>query len=216
MLSVQFDVAIDRQVGAPGHEKDIIDGINAVDKNHVAKAFCMTNTPEANNGANWMSADSMVNGAAKSFATECQRVCSLDSRMSGAKGDVKHSKREANSKIKIRNHHVQDPEQVKFTGVKMELKGLSTKKGITHDGIMTCCNVRTDPQLGINQAAVRRIPRACEERFKQLSSLWVNGLAISNQPRHKAGNQLCKWWPMFSGLNNWSIVTTNPTKLVRK
>jgi hypothetical protein len=197
MLSVQFDVTIDRQVGAPGHEKDIIDGINAADKNHIAKAFCMTNAPEANNGANRMSAESMIDGAAKSFATECQRVWSLDSRMSGAKGDVKHSKWEANSKIKMRNYHVQDSEQVKFAGVKMELKGLPTKKGITHNGIMACHSIRTNPQLGINQAAVRRIPCACKECFKQLSSPWVNGLAASNQPRCKAGNQLCNWWPMF-------------------
>jgi hypothetical protein len=113
----------------------------------------------------------------------------------------------------MRNYHVQDPEQVKFTGVKMELKGLPSKKGITHNGIMACYNIRTDPELGINQAAVRRIPCACEECFKQLSSPWVNGLAALNQPRYRAGNQLCKWWPIFSGLNDWSIVTTNPTKL---
>ena len=212
MLSVQFDMTIDRQVGAPGHGKDIIDGINAVDKNYIAKGFCMTNTPEANNGATRISAESMVDGASKSFATECQRICSLDSHISGIKGNVKHSKRKANSKLKMRHYHVQDPEKVKFTGVKMELKGLPSKKGITHNGIMACYNIRTDPQLGINQAAVRRIPCACEECFKQLASPWVNGLAASNQPRYKAGNQLCKWWPIFSGLNDWSIVTTNPTK----
>jgi hypothetical protein len=141
----------------------------------------------------------------------------LDSRISGVKGDVKHSKREANSKIKMQHYHVQDPEKVKFTSVKMELKGLPSKKGITHNGIMVCYNIHsTDPKLGIDQAAVRRIPCACKECFKQLSSPWVNGLDASNQPHYKAGNQLCKWWPIFSGLNDWTIVKTNPTKLCDK
>jgi hypothetical protein len=69
MLSVQFNMTIDRQVGTPGHGKGIIDGINAVDNNYIAKCFCVTNTPEANNGASRISAESMVEGASKSFAT---------------------------------------------------------------------------------------------------------------------------------------------------
>jgi hypothetical protein len=78
---------------------------------------------------------------------------------------------------------------------------------------MACYNIRTDPDLGLNQAAVRRIPCACQECFRQLSSPWVNGLTASNQPRCKAGNRLCQWWPIFSGLNDWSIVETNPAKV---
>jgi hypothetical protein len=125
----------------------------------------MTNTPEANNGARRISAESMVEEASTSFETECQHICSLDSRISGVKVDVKNSKHVANSKIKMQHYHVedpekyhfQDPEKVKFTSVKMELKGLPSKKGIAHNGIMACYNIRTDPKLGINQAAVVHI-----------------------------------------------------------
>ena len=79
MFSMKFGITIDRQVGAPGHGKDIIDGVNAVDKKYIAKCFCMTNTPEATNAAKRISAESMIEGASKSFATEWQRICSLDS-----------------------------------------------------------------------------------------------------------------------------------------
>jgi hypothetical protein len=147
MLSVKYGITIDRQVGAPGHGKDIIDGVNAVNKNYISKCFCMT-----------------------------KRICSLDERISGVKGDVKHSKPETNTKITMQRYHVQDPKKVKFTKVKMGLKGLQSKKGVKHNGIVACYNICTDPEVGINQAAVRWIPCACKECFQQLSSPWVNGL----------------------------------------
>jgi hypothetical protein len=78
MLSVKYGITIDRQVCAPGHGKDSIDGVNTVDKNYTSKCFCMTIMPEANNAANRISAESMVGGSSKSFATECQRICLLD------------------------------------------------------------------------------------------------------------------------------------------
>jgi hypothetical protein len=60
MLSVKYGITIDRQVGAPGHGKDIINGINAVNKNYISKSFCKTNMPEANNATNRILAESMV------------------------------------------------------------------------------------------------------------------------------------------------------------
>jgi hypothetical protein len=103
MLLVKYGITIDRQVGAPGHGKDIIDGVNAVDKNYISKCFCMTDMPEANNAANKISAESMVEGSLKSFVTECQCICSLDEQISGVKGDAKHSKWATNAKIKMRH-----------------------------------------------------------------------------------------------------------------
>eukprot|EP00957_Ditylum_brightwellii_P017500 1318603-Ditylum_brightwellii.AAC.1 len=32
LIPVQFNIVIDRAVGAPEHEKDIVDGLNATDK----------------------------------------------------------------------------------------------------------------------------------------------------------------------------------------
>ena len=47
LLSLSFNVVIDRAIGTPGHGKDIIDGLNAVTKCFLQKQFCMTGTPEA-------------------------------------------------------------------------------------------------------------------------------------------------------------------------
>ena len=41
-LAVQFDVVIDRAVGAPGHGKGVVDGLNALDKMFLCSAmFCI-------------------------------------------------------------------------------------------------------------------------------------------------------------------------------
>ena len=34
-LSAKYDISIDRAIGAPGHGKDIVDGLNAVDKHYL-------------------------------------------------------------------------------------------------------------------------------------------------------------------------------------
>jgi hypothetical protein len=83
-LIVQCGITSDQQVGAPGHGKDIMDDVNAVDKNHILKCCCMTNMPNIGR----------VNGRGfvKSVATECQPMRLLDEQISGVKGDVKRSK----------------------------------------------------------------------------------------------------------------------------
>ena len=34
MISTNFNIIVDRMIGAPGHEKDVVDGINACDKRY--------------------------------------------------------------------------------------------------------------------------------------------------------------------------------------
>jgi hypothetical protein len=111
----------------------------------------MTNMPEANNAANRILAESMVEGSSKSFATECQRICSLDEQISGVKGDAKNSKRETSAKIKMRHYHVQDPKKVKFTKVKMGLVILPAAALLQNsetDKLPNTCNKATAVRLG--------------------------------------------------------------------
>jgi hypothetical protein len=107
-------MTIDQAIGAPLHGKDVVDGINATDKQYLAGCMCLIGTPEANDGDKRMTAQSMVETATKSLADECARLCSLDSRLQGVKGHVKHAKREASAKLKMRHYHVQNPDNVKY------------------------------------------------------------------------------------------------------
>ena len=35
IISTNFNIIVDRMIGAPGHEKDVVDGINACDKRYL-------------------------------------------------------------------------------------------------------------------------------------------------------------------------------------
>ena len=39
LLAVSFNVFVDRAIGAPGHGKDCVDGLNAVMKRFLQKSF---------------------------------------------------------------------------------------------------------------------------------------------------------------------------------
>mmetsp|Transcript_86996 Transcript_86996/g.261346 ORF Transcript_86996/g.261346 Transcript_86996/m.261346 type:complete len:95 (-) Transcript_86996:587-871(-) len=60
VLSYAFGISIDRAIGAPGHGKDIVDGLNAQDKVFLRKKMCMIGTPEAKDGAARIAAHSMI------------------------------------------------------------------------------------------------------------------------------------------------------------
>jgi hypothetical protein len=198
-IAVKYDTTIDRAIGAPGHGKDIVDGINATDKTYLGRMMCLTGTPEANDSEKRMSAESMTETASKSLAVEAQRLLSLDSRINGVKGDKKHAKRQASATLKQRHYHVQDPDDLEFENLKFQPVDLPA--GI---GVMQCYNIRADPDLGLGKIALRRIPCACHGCQGQLAKPWQPNVAASEQPRYKPGN--CELAPIFAdGLNDWHI-----------
>jgi hypothetical protein len=98
-LAIKFKIIIDRAIGAPGHGKGRIGGINATDKQYLSARTCLNGTPEANDSEKRrMAAESILNGTTKkSTAREAVRMCSLSERLKGVKGDKKHAKQEANA-----------------------------------------------------------------------------------------------------------------------
>ena len=87
VLASTFDIVIDRAIGAPGHGKDLVDGLNATDKVYLRQMMCMIGTPEANDSAALMAAHSMVGDAKMSLAAESARLCSDPARKSGVKSE---------------------------------------------------------------------------------------------------------------------------------
>ena len=45
-LSKLYQIVLDRAVDTPGHEKDVVDGFNAVQKQYLATCLRMRSTPE--------------------------------------------------------------------------------------------------------------------------------------------------------------------------
>jgi hypothetical protein len=201
LLASQKHVVVDRAIGASGHGKDIVDGLNATDKRFLKGKMCPIGSPEANDSAHRMVAHSMVEGASKSLAEEGSHLCSDEARTSGVKGSVKSEKRETNSKLKLRKYHVQQAETVKFRDLKMEVTGLPKKTKQSHNGLLAHYNIRVERDLGIDMAALWRIPCACDG--------CINQLDLKNVRARYASSITSKYWCIFEGLNDWKI-----TKLV--
>ena len=50
MLSHAYNITIDHAIGAPGHGKDVVDGLYAVDKNYLFKLMSRMKVKEAEQG----------------------------------------------------------------------------------------------------------------------------------------------------------------------
>jgi len=213
VLAVSFDVVIDRAISAPGHGKDVVDGLNAMDKIYLRQKMCMIGTPEANDGEKRMAAHAMVEDAKASLAAEAKRLLSDPARKHGVQGGADRKKLAA-GKMSERRYFVQDPKKVQFTSVKKVVKGLPTGE---HNGLLGHYNVRADKDLGVGRVALRRVPHACAACLKQLDKPWCPGVPPEEQPRYASSTE-CELWPIFEqedgepGLNDWKIVQLVSTK----
>mmetsp|Transcript_63145 Transcript_63145/g.167042 ORF Transcript_63145/g.167042 Transcript_63145/m.167042 type:complete len:346 (-) Transcript_63145:180-1217(-) len=194
VLACDFGVVIDRAIGAPGHGKDIVDGLNATDKIYSMLA-------EHGGAVGKMS-----------LAVEAERLLSDPLRAQGVKGES-DKKRFAQAKMKERHYHVQDPSKVKFTGLSMTAVGF--EKG-EHNGLLAHYHLRADPDLGVGWVMVRRIPCACNPCLTQLDLPWSNGVERSKQPRYGPSTR-CEKFEMFkqadgSSLNDWRLIQLVPKK----
>ena len=122
-LATCYDIVFDICVDAPGHGKGIIDAIQGVEKEFLRRKFCMVNKDGFDSRDDRFEAAQMTKYGCKSFAMECIRLCSHESRKMGVYGDKKHALRESRKKLVERYYHYQqyDANQeicadIKFTG----------------------------------------------------------------------------------------------------
>jgi hypothetical protein len=67
------NVTIDWAVGMPGNSKDVVDGLNAMDKRYLKQKMSMVWTPKENDSNNGMSACSMVKEPEKAWLRNAHR-----------------------------------------------------------------------------------------------------------------------------------------------
>ena len=60
LLTSNFNITIDRMIGALGHGKDIVDAINACDRRYLKEKMCMVGTSEADDCKKIMDAHTMI------------------------------------------------------------------------------------------------------------------------------------------------------------
>ena len=93
ILCLTYNVVIDRAVCDPGHGKSIIDGMNAVDKHYLRKIMLVSGNTRHDNIETRASIFGMKGDSNVSFAIECARLCSLNSRKHGVLNSASYNGR---------------------------------------------------------------------------------------------------------------------------
>eukprot|EP00957_Ditylum_brightwellii_P104121 7931682-Ditylum_brightwellii.AAC.1 len=91
---MKFDIVIDHAVGAPGHDKDAVDGSNAVDNSYLNKMMFKMYNLGSKHTAKDMMAHSCTPRKSISYA-------------------IARAKRENNAKYKVMHYNVQEKNSVK-------------------------------------------------------------------------------------------------------
>jgi hypothetical protein len=151
MLSIKHNITINRAVAAPGHEKDLIDGLNAVGKMYLKELMMRTGVAGEDEEDQKIKSHSMEEGAAVLIAEEAAQLCQIDTQAEGAKSNRKYRKREEGSTVKQRDYHVSQLDAKLYDGLQMKLVGL-TSNG-KRSGILSHYHLHVNPDLGAAQIA---------------------------------------------------------------
>jgi hypothetical protein len=208
LIAVTYGIVYDRAIGAWGHGKDEVDGLNAVDKCFITEKMSLVVTPEANESLKRVAAEAMVEGVSKSIAGKAAHLCSDATHIEGVKSEGKYLKREMNASMKKRLYHVHDEDSTEHVNLSMKCKPFLKGKE-TGYGLKSMYNLRADPDLGFGRVAVQRIPCACEACLHQFNQEWDPNVEVSLQRRY-ASSTACILWEIFEGLNDWNIVQLLP------
>ena len=117
-------IRIDAMIGAPGHGKDEVDGLNAVEKGHIQDSCAVVIQPGVNDTEEKLPAHTLSgDGIDVSLAEHCIKICGHPDRVHGVVSQGKYRKREANRKITNRVYHIQTEATVKHQNAKYKAAG---------------------------------------------------------------------------------------------
>jgi hypothetical protein len=84
LLASTHKIVINRAIGAPGHGKDKVDGLNATtNKRYLSEKMSVIYEPEVKEAKNRMAPEAREDGESKSFARKCVHLCALPDRFEG-------------------------------------------------------------------------------------------------------------------------------------
>ena len=214
-LAVKFQVVIDRAVGAPGHGKDVVDGLNAVDKRYLRKAMLRADHPEADSTYNSVDWHTATVGGNVSFAQGCMTTLQYHADNIANQLSSKGFKRENERKYTKKKYYIQNNTDVLHSNVKMtwdrsKFPALNVPEGrkkIHGSGtVLSHYHYRFDPDIGYGKCAMRRIPCLCVQCTDQLDKAWIPGVDAEAQPRY-APVYNCKYHAILGEYNNWIIMS---------
>jgi hypothetical protein len=142
---------------------------------------------------------------AVSPSAECSRLLSDPARVSGIKSKGMRSKRKAKALVERNDYATYTMDNVP----PLPYYKVIMPKG-KFNRLRAPYNIRMDPDLGINYAALRCVACGCESCKDQLGQPWVLPCVdVAAQPRY-GQNKECTLWPSYEGGNVWKICQLVP------
>ncbi len=202
-LAMEFGIVYDRIIQAPHHGKCIVDSKNGADKTLLEFFFdnLVAHPEEMEKGLRMVQTHTRdEDGKLVSLAKVCYEILNDPDRTHGAKSHANRAKRR---KIEVCRYILRLPGEASGEGVKYKCKD---------EGIMSCYNVRADPELLKDGEplviAMRRFPCCCDGCLKKLSE--------PIETRYQGPSDTCIYWELFkksdgkSGYNDWRLVEIVP------
>ena len=119
VMSQTYSIIIDQGISAPGHGKEVVDGLNAVDKRFIYQLMSKFQLPGSIRFDSQIKIHTGTENKDVSLAKEFKNHLEGEHRQNGFIDQVKSSKRFIERKLKERKYHVQDNADVELKHVKM-------------------------------------------------------------------------------------------------
>ena len=137
----------------------------------------MRSTPEKDKiDSKCMRVEAMTEKGEVSFGKECKRLMDLRDEI-GTKGDKKHAKCEAKSRLNHKYDWVHKEEDTLFNGMKDVYNILNNKDKVIMKHFY---HIRCDPDLDEGFCAMWRIPFPCTGYVEQIYKPWLPNLEKRN------------------------------------
>ena len=170
LMSQTYSIIIDRGISAPGHGKEVVDGLNSVYKRYIYKLMSKVQLPGSVRFDSQIKMHTGTENKDVSLSKEFKDHMEGGNRQNGAIDKVKSRKIFMERKCTERKYRVQDNASVELKDVKMycNTNQLPTlpfcgphSKPHGARGLGKYYHFRFDPKLGMGECAIHHIPCAC-------------------------------------------------------
>ena len=181
VLSSSYGIIMDRAINAPGHGKNVVDGINATNKRYLKGLIELMGKLASNDTKNIGMIPSASKDVSINFVDQCLHILKNKEILNGLKSSTKIQKIQSRLKYQPRTYNVQRNSDVDNRGMKMKwnnklFSSLNIINGKTFPysskGILRHYHYWSDPKLGLIIFSIRMIPCSFHACTAILSLFW--------------------------------------------
>ena len=191
-MSQTYSILIDRGISAPGNGKEVVYGLNAVDKRYIYQLMYKVQLPRPIRFDSQIKIHTGTENKDASLAKEFKDHMEGEHRKNGAIDQVKSRKIFMKRKWTERKYHIQDNADVELKYVKIycntyQFPALTFcgpySKPHGSRGLDKHYHLIFYPKLGMGVCAILRIPCACVACTSMLEKSWISGIPSEKQKK---------------------------------